>query len=73
MTETQPAPPAPADMPPVSANTYSREQLHEKACIICGDAAGELVPAGHVKVDIGDGTHLTWPVAAHPGHAGGRS
>lgn len=72
MTETQPAAPAPAEMPPVSADAYTSAQLHEKACIVCGEP-GELVSAGHVRVDIGGGSHLTWPVAAHLEHVGGRS
>lgn len=53
--------------PPVSAGTYTREQLHQRACITCGEP-GRLVPVGHVAVNNGDGGELVWAVAAHPEH-----
>jgi len=40
------------------------DQLHEKACVECGDRKG-LTPAGHREVD-----GLTWAVVACAEHAG---
>ncbi|WP_380537407.1 hypothetical protein [Streptacidiphilus cavernicola] len=47
---------------------YTRAQLDARACIQCGSADGELVPAGHVQYEIRPGEPLGWAVVAHPEH-----
>lgn len=56
-------------MPDVRQPTYTDAQLHERACIVCGRADGELLPDGHVQVE-GIGGYA---VAACPDCQGVRS
>lgn len=49
------------------APPYSDDQLHGLACIRCSRSNGELVPAGHVRVENRPGQQLPWAVVACPG------
>jgi hypothetical protein len=53
--------------PTATAQAYSDDQLHARACIVCGTADGGLLSAGHVKTPNRPGEHLVWAVAACPG------
>jgi hypothetical protein len=56
-------------MPTVAQHPqYTYDQLHERACIVCGRTDGELLRDGHITVD-----GLPWAVVAHPEHKGKRS
>ena len=58
-------------LPRPVAGPYTDAQLHAKACIYCGRGDGELLPAGHIRVENRPGQMLPWPVAACPGHQTG--
>jgi hypothetical protein len=60
-------------MPEARPLSYTDDQLHERACIVCGKDDGELLPAGHVQTEGVDGNILTWAAAACPSCKGDRS
>lgn len=44
--------------------SYTHDQLHERACIVCGATQGPLLSCGHVTTHTIDGDPLIWPVVA---------
>jgi hypothetical protein len=50
------------------APQYTRAQLHAAACIVCGRDDCELVPDGHVQMEVRPEQPLTWAVVACPEH-----
>lgn len=52
---------------------YTYDQLHGRACIVCGRDDGELLPDGHVTTEDRPGCPLPWAVAACPSHQGARA
>jgi hypothetical protein len=57
--------------PVVTAQTYSDNQLHARACIRCGRSDGELFAAGHVRTEVRPGQRLVWAVVACGEHGEG--
>ncbi len=52
---------------------YTDDQLHGRACIVCGLTDGDLLPFGHVPSEVRPGQSLVWAVVACPEHRGGTS
>ena len=52
------------------APAYTYEQLHGRACIVCGRESDELLPDGHVTTEDRPGSPLRWAVVACPAHRG---
>ncbi len=50
---------------------FTDAQLHSRACIVCRSESGDLVPNGHVAVEVRPGENLVWAVVACPKHQGG--
>ena len=50
------------------APIYTEAQLHAEACIRCGRAGDDLLPAGHVRTEVRPGQDLVWAVVACPEH-----
>ncbi|WP_327070609.1 hypothetical protein OG500_33680 [Kitasatospora sp. NBC_01250] len=42
---------------PVATRALAYDQLHERACVICGDADGPLAPAVVTRADHAGGVH----------------
>lgn len=59
---------APLPMLDAPSWRYSEDQLHAKACIVCARVDGDLLPAGHVRIETWPGEHLVWAVVACPEH-----
>ncbi len=64
---------APAQTVADPARSPSDAQLHGNACIVCSRTDGELLPNGHVAVEVRPGENLVWAVVACPEHQGGPS
>ena len=64
---------APAQSAADPARSPSNAQLHGTACVVCGRTDGELLPRGHVAVEVRPGESLAGAVVACPEHQGGLS
>lgn len=65
--------PVSAEYEPIAGDArqvvVTSDQLHGRACVVCGSTLDGLMNAGHVRTSARDGGRLGWPVKACPQHA----
>ncbi len=55
---------------PQATMEFTDAQLHSRACIVCGRESVDLIPNGHVAVEVRPGENLVWAVVACLEHQG---